>query len=217
MNKDMVAESVHPALQSYISVAEGIARTFGDFCEVSVHDFTNVAASIVAIFNRHVTGRNVGSPVTNLGLEILRQGQSGETVIVNYPNVSPYQKKMKSSSMMIHDEAGNLVGCLCINLDLTHLMMAQSVMDGLTSTGPEKESDEAFSITINDLETQIIQEGIEQIGKPISAMNKDERTAFLTYLDEKGLFLIKGAVQRMAKLMDVSKYTLYNYLDKSGT
>ncbi|MGO1058647.1 helix-turn-helix transcriptional regulator [Planococcus sp. FY231025] len=217
MNKDVVAESVHPILQSYIPIAEGIARTFGDFCEVSVHDFTNVGASIVAIFNRHVTGRNVGSPITSLGLEILRQGQSGETILVNYPSLSPYQKKMKSSSMMIHDETGNLIGCLCINLDLTHLMGVQAIMDGLTSAGPKKGSDEAFSITINELENQIVQEGIDAIGKPITAMTKEERTAFLTYLDEKGLFLIKGAVQRMAKLMDVSKYTLYNYLDKSGT
>jgi len=33
-------------------------------------------------------------------------------------------------------------------------------------------------------------------------------------LDERGIFLIKGAVENVAKFLDVSRYTIYNYLDE---
>lgn len=215
MMKDIIKTDIHPTLKSYIVVAEGIARTFGDFCEVSLHDFTDVSSSIVAIFNNQVTGRNVGSPVTNLGLEIIRKGKSGEDLIINYPNITESQKNIKSSSMIIRDEKGEMIGCLCVNLDLTYLQMSKSVLDGIMSTHADEEPKESFSPTITNLEEQIINDGIAMVGKPIALMTKEEREAFISYMDEKGLFLIKGAIQRVANLLTISKFTLYNYLDKS--
>lgn len=212
----MVTERVdiHPVLKSFIPIAEGIAKTFGSFCEVAIHDFTDYSSSIVAIFNGHITGRTVGSPITNLGLEIMRKGLNGEDTLLNYANGSIPQKKIKSSSLMIRDEAGNLVGCLCINLDLTYFSMAGQIIDGIMMTAPEKDQSEAFSLTITDLEEQLINEASEKIGKPVILMDKTEREEFISYLDEKGLFLIKGAVQKVADLLSISKYTLYNYLEK---
>ncbi|MDD2481760.1 MAG: helix-turn-helix domain-containing protein, partial [Lutispora sp.] len=33
-------------------------------------------------------------------------------------------------------------------------------------------------------------------------------------LEDKGVFLIKGAVDYVAKVLCVSRYTIYNYLDE---
>lgn len=216
MEKNIIKPEAHPLLRSYIPVAEGIAKTFGEFCEVVLHDFTDVSSSIVAIFNGKVTGRKVGSPVTNLGLEILRKGENGEDMLINYANTSINQKKVKSSSMLIRDQYDEVIGCLCINLDLTYLEISRTVLEGIMSTAPAQEKQEEFSPSINDLENQIINEAIEMIGKPIALMHKEDREKFISYLDQKGLFLIKGAVQKVANMMNISKFTLYNYLDKSN-
>jgi predicted transcriptional regulator YheO len=210
-NKD-----THPLLKSFIPVARGIAETFGDFCEVVLHDFTvDISSSIIAIYNSHVTGRTIGSPVTNLGLEILRNGKEGKETLINYTNTSISQKQIKSSSMMIRDDLGNLIGCLCINIDVAFLGIAKQVIQSIMATEAIHEKDEKFSPTINDLEEQIIYDAIEKIGKPISLMSKEEREQFIANLDEKGLFLIKGAVQKVADLLSISKYTLYNYIEKN--
>ncbi|WP_408006993.1 transcriptional regulator [Pseudalkalibacillus sp. A8] len=208
-------QSMNPLLKPYISVAEGIAKTFGEFCEVVLHDLTDYSSSIIAIFNGHVTGRKVGSPITNLGLEIIKKGLDGEDNLINYSNTSLQQKSIKSSSMIIRDEAGNIIGCLCINIDTAYLKMAKSFIENLISNEPDNHKKEEFSPSINDLKGQLINEAVERIGKPIPLMNKVEKEKFISYLDNKGLFLIKGAIQTVADLLGISKYTMYNYLDKN--
>lgn len=216
MEKEIIKSEVHPLLKSYIPVAEGIARTFGDFCEVVLHDFTDVSSSVVAIFNGRITGREIGSPVTNLGLEILRKGEVGENMLINYANTLINKKKVKSSSILIRDQHNEVIGCFCINLDLTYLEMSKATLEGIMLTAEEKEKHEDFSPSINDLEDQIINEAIAVVGKPVSLMQKEERERFISYLDQKGLFLIKGAIQKVANMLNVSKFTLYNYIDKSN-
>lgn len=39
----------------------------------------------------------------------------------------------------------------------------------------------------------------------------------LRYLDRKGAFLVKKAGDRIAKFYDMSKYTMYSYLDQGRT
>jgi len=219
MEKEVVVQpGIHPLLKSYLPIAEGIAKTFGDFCEVVLHDLTDVSSSIVAVFNGKVTGRGLGSPVTNLGLEIIRRGEAGEDLWVNYPNTSINGKKIKSSSMIIRDHHQDIIGCLCINLDLTYLELSKSIIDGIMTTATSAQArHESFSHTINELEDRIIRDGITLIGKPVSLMTKEEREEFVYYLEQKGLFLIKGAIQKVAKMMNISKFTLYNYLDKANS
>lgn len=205
----------HPLLNSYITIAEGIARTFGEYCEVVLHDLTDYSTSIVAIFNNQVSGREVGSPITNLGLEIIRKGLEDNEDLINY-STTINQKNIKSSSMFIKGADRKIIGCLCINIDTDYLKMAHQVIESFISTEPVQQNNESFSPSINDLQAQLIDAAVEHIGKPLSLMDKTEREQFIAYLDHKGLFLIKGALQKVAELLNVSKYTMYNYLEKNN-
>jgi predicted transcriptional regulator YheO len=205
---------IHPILKSYIPVAEGIAKTFGSFCEVVLHDLTDVSSSIVAIFNGHVTSRDVGSPLTDLGLRLIKKGQQGNDMWINYANESVKGKEIKSSSMMIRDENDRVIGCLCINLDLGYLNVSKSLLEELLSIDDKKEKHESFPLSISELERNMINEGIKKVGKPIQLMDKEQKVEFIHHLNEMGLFLIKGSVQHIAELLNVSKFTIYNYLDK---
>ncbi|HWO78242.1 MAG TPA: PAS domain-containing protein [Bacillus sp. (in: firmicutes)] len=214
MSQIDIDKANHPIFKNYLPIAEGIAKTFGSHCEVVLHDLTDVSSSIVAIFNGHVTGREVGSPMTDLGLSILKKGR-GENLLLNYPNKSMKGKKIKSTSIMIRDDKGEIVGCLCINIDLTLLSMASTLLDEMINVNEEKE-EESFPQSVTDLEKRMIDRAIEKIGKPIGLMEKNERMEFIRLLDEMGLFLIKGTVHNVAQLLDVSKFTIYNYLEKKS-
>ena len=51
------------------------------------------------------------------------------------------------------------------------------------------------------------------IGKPMMLMNKEEKIRALDYLDQKGVFKITKTSLLLCDAMQISKYTLYNYLD----
>ena len=68
----------------------------------------------------------------------------------------------------------------------------------------------------NELEIlkNIIQEAIEKIGKSVSLMQKEDKLMVAKIADEKGAFLIKGAITQLAKEISVSHFTIYNYLEE---
>ena len=44
-------------------------------------------------------------------------------------------------------------------------------------------------------------------------MNKKEKMRALAFLDEKGILQMSKASVRLCEFFNISKYTLYNYLD----
>ena len=53
-----------------------------------------------------------------------------------------------------------------------------------------------------------------EIGKQPATMTTEEKTALVEILERNGALQFKGAVEQIALLAGVSKYTIYNYLEK---
>ena len=52
-----------------------------------------------------------------------------------------------------------------------------------------------------------------EIGQPLAEMSRDEKQTAIRRLDEQGAFLLRGAVDDVARTMGVSRVTLYSYLN----
>ena len=61
----------NPLLQHYIKLTEFLGQALGPDYEVALHDMTDKNRSIVAIANNHISGREIGAPLTNVALKIL--------------------------------------------------------------------------------------------------------------------------------------------------
>ncbi len=195
-------------------LAKGITAQFGDSCEVVVHDWSRpYDSTIVAIENGHVTGRKVGDPGTNLGLEIMRGTTEGDNRH-NYITQTKDGRVLRSTSMYVKNNAGTIIGALCINFDITDLMVAEKTLQSLTASGlaPVRES---FVSNVNDLLDTLIQETQESVGKPAAIMAKEDKVRFIQLLDQKGAFLIKKSGEKVCSYLGISKYTLYSYLEES--
>ena len=59
-------------LRSYEAVVDGIASLIGPFCEIVLHSLEDLNTSAIKIANGENTGRQVGSPITDLALKMLR-------------------------------------------------------------------------------------------------------------------------------------------------
>jgi len=197
-------------------LAQGIAAQFGPHCEVAVHDLTRDAeGTILAIENGHVTGRKVGDGASKIVLEALREPEGLEDQL-GYRTRTPDGRILKSSSIYIRDEEERLVALLGINYDITAMLHAVGVLEqfGATAQGEEAEDEtEMIFSNVDALLDQLIENSWEYVGKPVAMMGKEDKIRAIRYLDSKGAFLIKKAGDRISKFYDISKYTLYNYLD----
>jgi len=209
-------KKLHPMLKSMIPLVESIGRTFGKNCEVVLHEISDSYKTIVAIHNGHVTGRSVDSPMVNEGLQSVRSKGNNEDHIINYQNKSPNGKILKSSTMLIRDDEDLVIGCLCINLDISDFTIARHVLEEMTliETSEEPFGGDQGTSNVHDVLQQLMAETLDNSGKPVAYMNKDEKVAIVRKLDEQGAFLIKGAIDAVAKILCVSRYTIYNYLDE---
>jgi predicted transcriptional regulator YheO len=59
-----------------------------------------------------------------------------------------------------------------------------------------------------------LNEVIEGYATPVTLMKKADKLAVVQELDERGVFLIRGAINGVAQALGVSRYTIYNYLDE---
>ena len=107
----------NPLLQQYMKLTEFLGHALGPDYEVALHDLTNKDRSIIAIANNHISGREIGAPLTNVALSILRD-RSYETsdYCLQYHGISANGKNLRSNTMFIKQD-GRLIGMLCINFD----------------------------------------------------------------------------------------------------
>jgi predicted transcriptional regulator YheO len=209
---------IHPIIKSLIPIVETSGKMFGKNCEVVLHDFSGPQHSIIAIENGHVTGRKVGDPITDLALASWRQGGFGpkkEDRVLNYKTKTKDGRILKSSSVFIKDEKNNIIGCLCFNYDLTGYLMFENIMKEFCSINElNNEKEETFIKDVDEILDNLINKAIEKIHKPISLMQKEDNLRVVENFDEKGGFMIKGAVDQLAHKLNVSRFTIYNYLDE---
>lgn len=210
---------MHPNLAKLIPVADAITGNFGENTEVVIHDCSNLESSIVYI-SGDVTHRKIGAPATNLVLNGLKNNIDKMEC---YKTVTNDGKILRSTTVFIRDEKQQIIGCMCINYDITDLLCCKSAMERLTafpkqandnSAKTENDENEFFENNVKSIIEKMIAETIEILKKPVELMNKDEKMHFVKILEEKGVFLVKGAVDDVAEMLGVSKFTIYNWLDK---
>ena len=89
--------------------------------------------------------------------------------------------------------------------------------DGTSGANQAAMSDRDFILkkNVDDILQHYIYQAESMIGKPMMLMNKEEKVRALDYLDQKGVFKITKTSLLLCDAMQISKYTLYNYLEEA--
>lgn len=201
-------------LEGLKQVVEDLVSAIGIPCEVVLHDLRDPSRSIIAIAG-DITGRAVGGPTTDLVLRLLQSGQIKENLI-SYPATTPDGAPLRSSTLFVRDEEGEVIGCLCINIDLTYWTIIHNFVSDLCETKPLNNSEhpvsERFEASVGDMLRASVEHAIEETGQPVPLMQKAHKLNVVRTLDDEGVFLIRGAVDYVADSLGVSRPTIYNYL-----
>lgn len=218
--------TIHPALVPYVGIADLIVRTFAG-SEVVLHDLADPRRSVVYAANGSVTGRRVGDSFEHLITEAVKAVNPEDGILANY-----YFEKdgrlFRSSTLLIRADDKRLLGALCINLDAESARQAlsfiQAQLPGLTglsqtpkTAAPGADAGAAPQETSHGPSVQDFVDDLvnRMIGSAASEgrLSREERLNLLAFMDERGVFLVKGAVELVARKLGLSKVTLYGDLD----
>jgi predicted transcriptional regulator YheO len=198
-------------------VGKALAGQFGKDCEIVIHkiDSNDMDQSIVSIENGHVTSRHLGDGPSKVVLEALQKDPDELVDRINYLTRTHDGRVLKSSTLYIKDEEGNLEAIFSINYDVSSLIAAESAIKALTAVPEEKEAESEPNLIpqdVNELLDELIRESIKIVGKPVALMTKEDKVKCIQFLNSKGAFLITKSGDKISKFFNISKYTLYSYI-----
>jgi predicted transcriptional regulator YheO len=197
-------------------VSRALAETLGDSCEVVVHDLHDPKSSVAHIENGHVTGRKVGDGIRDMAA-ILRSDRFGDDMLSNYLTRTPDGKLCKSATIVIRNEEREIVGAFAVNFDVGKFLSVRAVIDEFVKgheLDPPSDEKAIEDDNVVGILQHIIRKTIEEAGLPVSEMSRQDKVRIVAFLNDKEVFLIKGAVDYVAKTLGVSRFTVYNYLEE---
>lgn len=222
----------NPILQQYVKLTEFLGLALGPDYEVALHDLTNKDRSIIAIANGYISGREVGAPLTNMALGILRdRSYESSNYCLHYHGISANGKSLRSSTFFIKQD-GRLIGLLCINFDdsryrevsdrllsLCHPdLFVETVLPPQTrdpkEDAVERPAPESFRNSADAVTADAISRELDRLGVVADRLTSEERLKVITALEASGTFLLKGAVKSAAASLHCSQASIYRYLSQ---
>ena len=224
---------MNPKLKILIPVVRGLAKILGKDYEVNLHDVSMPEHSLVMCENGHVTGRAPGAPMTDFGLYMLQsEDYRHKEGIYNYLARNNRGELIKCSAIFIRDENEKIIGFMCINYDISKAAAAQELIESLLHLDmddveqyPESGADnspkpdkfpvpirERYAKELEEVVTDSLTQVKNRIGTPLSYLSKAEKKEVIKELHDRGFFLLKGSVDRVANEMGNTKYTIYSYI-----
>ena len=215
--------------KKYSIVVEFLGKTLGPDYEVVLHDTEDHINSIVAIANGHVSQRQVGGPLTNFALEVISdESYKDQDFKVNYNGISKDHRILRSSTMFIKDDDKNIVGMLCINFDdrrykeLSKNILKLCHPDQLVEINSSYDSvdtlmnnaGEIFYDSVTEEADGVIKNYLSDNNITKERLTQDDRLNIVELLNQKNIFMMKGAVREAAKQLGCSEPTIYRYLNK---
>lgn len=200
-------------LQSYEGVLDGLAALIGQHCEIVLHSLEDLNCSAIKIVNGENSGRQVGSPITELALRMLRDIEGSER---NFSRAYFTQVKgntlMKSITVAIRNGNKRVIGLLCININLDAPF--SQVLQTFIPTDEIKKitSSATFSSDVDELVDKTVERSIEDVNSDKSVANNAKNRQIVMSLYDKGIFDIKNAINRVASRLNISKHTVYLYI-----
>ncbi len=216
----------------YSQMVDFLGHILGPDYEVALHELNDESNQIIAIANGELTGRHLGSPLSNKMLEFVAGNMyTTQNYVLRFASTAANGKEMCSNSMFIRDASGELVGLLCINfdssryedlakhvLDLCGTMMLPRTESGTSLIAEDAEAAEEvakpFPTSIAGATASIVSAVVSSYPVDVNRLTQDEKMEIMDILNRKGVFLLKGSVSYVAHELHSSEASIYRYLGK---
>ncbi len=159
-----------------------------------VHGLAYPESSTVASANDHTSGRQVRDGLTNLGSEGLKHITESADLF-RYRTQGQRGNPLVSSSIGLREGRGRPFAALCLNGHVQPLLLAAEVSGlGRQRWTPLR----SLRATSAKPWAALLTRRPKALGKPVELLTREERIRMVRRLDERGVFLIKHGVERVA-------------------
>lgn len=201
-------------LDSYKTVAEGLAEFWGSSCEVIVHSLESLDSSIIKIINGSHSGRSIGSPITDVALTVLGKMEENPSIKnLSYFTKNKRGENLKACICAIRGEHGNIIGLFCVNfyLNTPFSSLIKNFVPSSETTG-ESCFSETFVDNVEDLMLSALEEAKKTVYNDLSISSSNKNKEIVSILYHKGIFNLKDSVVTISDRLGISKNTVYMHI-----
>jgi predicted transcriptional regulator YheO len=194
-------------------ITAALGETFAPLCEVVLHDLTVPEHSIVQIEN-NLSGRSVGDAATEIGLARIADADFPD-VVANYANKFSDGRPVKCTSIGLKDKSGKYVAAICLNMDISYLHSVSAYLQELIRIKSEHAPlEENLGGRPKDVVAKILAFAAARNREP-RALTSREKGEILAQLAAAGELERRGAAEKIAAILGLSRSNIYYYLKKS--
>lgn len=204
-----------------------LAAMAGPHLEVVLHDVSKPENSVVAIANGHISNRSVGSsvlegPQNDRGFAAATRLRSRDgavhSLVEDYVTVTAQGRQLKSASAIFRDANGEPFATLCLNADtsvfqVTYAWLEQMLKPVRAAMAPAPEAGPQAGPQMDGLMQEIISDAVPAPART-GIKTREEKIQAVREMQRRGLFIVKGGVERAAAALNVSRFTIYNYMEE---
>lgn len=195
-----------PELLSQFAVADGIATLFAPHVEVVVHDLSTETIAYIANSMSH---RDVGDPSQLGSLNV----NTAEAVVGPYDKTNADGRRFKSVTIALRNATQKPVGLLCINLDISAFEKIWNALEGfLLSSRRQDEVKALFAHDWHETINRFVAKWTAENRIQLSQLDKMHRRQLIEALHDQGAFEGRRATPYVARLLGVSRATIYSEL-----
>ncbi len=189
-------------------LCEAIAAWLHPHAEIVIHDLAT--DTIVGIWNNY-SKRKIGDS-SLIDHEI--QLENNQEVYGPYERTNWDGKRLKSISSVIKNSNGQRIGLLCMNFDITKFEAIQTFLETFTRTTA------AIPAALIELDWReqihlALSSYLQQQNTTLNSMTREQKIQAVRSLDQQHLFATRNAAQHVARILEVSRATVYNWLNAS--
>ena len=144
-----------------------------------------------------------------------------EEFIVDYRAISRSKHKLKSATFFLkNNPEKKLQGMITVNVNVERLVELRDILNVMISGSHPYEAEtgapfyNSFEVSVEGLVTNTIQEELARFGVEPTRLSYQEKMEVVHTLDEKGIFLVKGAIAELAAALKTTETSIYRYLSK---
>ena len=207
----------------FIPLVDFLGEIMGEYTEILLHDLSQPDTSVIAISHGFHSGRTIGSPLTDLALDIQNsQSYKKENYLTHYRAISKGKQYLSSTYYIKNGD--ELIGMLCLNTDIQpaqnfaeamkKFMKATNLGAFVDETPDTRTIRESLDSPIASLAESIISKTILESGIAPDRMTREEKMQIVWTLTEQDIPRMKGAVSEIAKQLQLSESTVYRYISQ---
>jgi len=198
--------------KQYEPLIKAVVEVFHPFVEVAVHDLEK--GRVVAIYH-NISQRKVGeaSPLQELKVNT-----------EDFPDYfTPYYKQnwdgrsLKCTSITMRNKKGKPIGLICLNIDTSYFQEGFQLLKTFLKVKEEAENPiEIFGSQCEEQAKGVIDQFLDERDLSLKHLNRNQKRELVQQLYQKGIFNFKNAVPYIAKKLNITRASVYNYIKSIG-